>query len=167
MPKDSKLYSVLYPVFMLAVFLVPLLLMVGQYLYLSKSGKVDVFAGVSSVGSSIIILMTFINFITAIEKHYRPELVITAFTFVFAELLLGYLVISLKELYFAALSHSLPKIIPELLPLASSEYLDTKKFVTECRYNIVWLSKTFGKAYTASALIFVGSISPDLNKNCR
>jgi hypothetical protein len=97
MPKDSKLYSVLYPVFMLAVFLVPLLLMVGQYLYLSKSGKVDVFAGVSSVGASIIILMTFINFITAIEKHYRPELVITAFTFVFAELLLGYLVISLKE----------------------------------------------------------------------
>lgn len=101
-PKDNKLYDILYSVFMLAIFLFPLLLMVGQFLcYFRQEKEVTKkeksYIGIPALGTSCIILLTFMRFITSIEKHYRPELVIITIVFATMELLLGYLSLSLES----------------------------------------------------------------------
>ena len=100
MPKTSVLYPVLYLFTMIMIFVVPLALIVFQA-YVKLKGKEqenDIYSAIPNAGCTLIILLTFVNFIGSIEKMAIPQMLTILFVFVITELLLGYLKIEYKKM---------------------------------------------------------------------
>ena len=100
MPKTSVLYPVLYLFTMIMIFAVPLALIVFQA-YVKLKGKEqenDIYSVIPNAGCTLIILLTFVNFIGSIEKMAIPQMLTILFAFVITELLLGYLKIEYKKM---------------------------------------------------------------------
>jgi len=98
MPKSGSAYQILYILTMLMIFVIPLLLTFFQTALQLKSDdkENDIYSIIPNVGSSLIILLTVINFLGSIEKIAIPQMITILFVFVLAELVLGYLKISYK-----------------------------------------------------------------------
>lgn len=100
LPKTSVLYPVLYLFTMIMLFVVPLVLIVFQA-YVKFKGKEqenDIYSVIPNAGCTLIILLTFVNFIGSIEKMAIPQMLTILFVFVITELLLGYLKIEYKKM---------------------------------------------------------------------
>lgn len=99
MPKTSELYPVFSFVTLIMIFDVPLILIIVQscLTYIVFKEK-DICDAIPNVGSSLIMLLTFVKFIGSIEKMAIPQMVTILMLFVCLELLLGYLKITYKEI---------------------------------------------------------------------
>ena len=98
-PKDNKLYNSLYMVFMLSIFLFPLLLVgIHAIMRLKNKEELTIFNAIPHLGCILIMLLTFIKFIQAIEKFAVFQMVIIMITFIVAEILLGFIVYKFKNM---------------------------------------------------------------------
>lgn len=98
-PKDNVLFESLYYVFVIGIFVLPAILIAGQCIIKCKDiseEKNNLWLGLSSLGTSAIILLNFVNFINTIKKEFVSQVVVILLTFVSVELLLGYLNITIK-----------------------------------------------------------------------
>lgn len=98
-PKDNALFNSLYYVFVIGVFFLPGLLIGGQCVQKCKNNSDEnnkLWLGISSLGTSAIILLNFVNFINTIKKEFVSQVIVILLTFVSVELLLGYLNITIK-----------------------------------------------------------------------
>lgn len=99
MPKDSKLYSVLYQLTMYLIFAIPLFLIVFQDgLMLKRGYNIDIYCAISNIGCTAIILLTFIKFVKSIEIIGRAQIITILCVFVALELLIGYLKIAYRKM---------------------------------------------------------------------
>lgn len=97
----SKLFNHLaYIMTMIIIFVVPLALIVFQA-YVKFKGKEqenDIYSVIPNAGCTLMILLTFVNFIGSIEKMAIPQMLTILFVFVITELLLGYLKMEYKKM---------------------------------------------------------------------
>ena len=97
-PKDNSLFNVLYTVFMILLFLVPLFLTASLAGY-NINKKEDIrYLTISNLGSILMILLAMIRFIGSIESIAIVEFVTIMLTFVSLEVLIGYIFIENKPL---------------------------------------------------------------------
>lgn len=97
-PKDNSLFNVLYTIFMILLFLVPLFLTASLVGY-NINKKEDIrYLTISNLGSILMILLAMIRFIGSIESIAIVEFITIMLTFVSLEVLIGYIFIENKPL---------------------------------------------------------------------
>lgn len=91
-PKNENMFNNLYVVFLCCVFIVPLCLLIFQIYDNMRSEKEinEVKYFIPSVGSSLIMSLTFVRFMSSIKKEYVSQMVFILVAFLMAEILLGY-----------------------------------------------------------------------------
>lgn len=98
-PKKPEFYSILSLLTIFLIFVVPLILVVSQgYLTVTSKKCLEMSSCIPNAGCSLVILLTFVKFISSIEKIGRTQMVTILLVFVVLELLLGYLKIENKEM---------------------------------------------------------------------
>lgn len=99
MPKIDGMYSFLYFLTMAMIFVIPCLLILLQAgLTIKNNEELDIYNGIPNVGCSLVIMLTFVNFIGSIEKIGRAQIVTILFLFVVIEMMLGYIKITNKNM---------------------------------------------------------------------
>lgn len=98
-PKISELYSVLYLLTMFMIFAVPLFLIVFQgCLTINNKQEVDMYNAIPNIGCALVIMLTFVKFISSIEDQGKPQIITILLLFVILELLLGYMKFEYKKM---------------------------------------------------------------------
>lgn len=98
-PKISELYSMLYLLTMFMIFVVPLFLIVFQgCLTINNKQEVDMYNAIPNVGCALVIMLTFVKFISSIEDQGKPQIITILLLFVILELLLGYMKFEYKKM---------------------------------------------------------------------
>lgn len=98
LPKDNNLYDVLYPLFRISIFVVPIVLIIIQVYLDYKKESINVFSSVPCLGCSLLMLLTTIRFIFTIEKNVLFQMIVILFTFVALEILIGFLMLKKDKL---------------------------------------------------------------------
>lgn len=92
LPKNEKLFSSLYFVFLGCIFFVPVVLLGCQLFLIFKNDKInknDFY--IHTIGASLLMSLTFVRFISSIKKEVIPQMVVIFLTFIMAETLVGFL----------------------------------------------------------------------------
>ena len=98
-PKSSEIYSVLYSLTMYMIFIIPLFLILLQgWFTLAKDQDISLYNVIPNIGCSLVIMLTFVNFVGSIEKMGRAQMVTILFLFVVVELLLGYIKLAYNKM---------------------------------------------------------------------
>lgn len=92
-PKTNMMYQIFYILTMIMIFVIPLFLTFFQtFMQIkTKEKERDIYIINANVGCSLIILLTFVNFMGSIDKIAIPQMLTILFLFVLIELLLGYI----------------------------------------------------------------------------
>lgn len=97
-PKDNDVFNNLYSLFLVSIFLIPLVLIFLQsYVQIKENEKKDNRPWISNIGCCLLILLNFVRFIATIKQSVVVEMITIMAVFVALELLIGYFVWSLKQ----------------------------------------------------------------------
>ena len=97
-PKNNDVFNNLYVVFLIGVFVLPLVLIFLQsYMQMKLDNESNCLPCMSNAACSIIISLTFVRFIATIKNSVVVEMVTIMCVFIALELLIGYFVLITKN----------------------------------------------------------------------
>lgn len=96
LPKNENKLDNLYMVFLVGLFVVPVLLIMFQMYDVAK-GKADgKFLFIPAAGCSGLISLVVVNFIASVKNHVKAQMIFIMITFILLEILIGYLLYDIK-----------------------------------------------------------------------